>query len=326
MNGTTAVVLAAGLGTRMCSDTAKVLHRIGGRSIAAWVLGALRSAGVERNVVVVGHQAEKVRAELEAPDVDFALQAEQKGTGHAVQCAGDLLPAGAETVVVTVGDAPLVRSETYGSLLAHHVRSDASATVLTTIMPDPTGYGRVLRHGDGRVSKIVEHRDATLEEREVGEINSGIYAFRASALTEALAHLRANNDQGELYLTDTLEILGQRGGRLEAVLTEDPHEVMGINTRAQLAEAGTLLLDRHLARLMDGGVTLELPRATYIEPGVTVGRETVVEPFCHLSGSTRVGEGCRIGAGAVLRDVVISDGMVIAPGAQRNGDGPGRGR
>ncbi len=316
----TSVILAAGLGTRMRSRRAKVLHQIGGRTLLEWVLDALGEAGVERHVVVVGHQAAEVRAAAGGAGVRFALQEPQHGTGHALQCAAAELPAGDEVVLVTVGDAPLVRPATYRMLLDRHLERGADATVLTARPADPEGYGRVLREGTGGpVLGIVEQRDASPEERAVGEVNSGIYAYRARALHRALGDLRPDNDQGELYLTDTVGSIVAAGGDVHAVCAADPDELMGINTRAQLAQAGAVLIERKIDALMAAGVTIEQPRATWIEPTVSIGADTVVEPFAHLSGGTRIGIGCRIGAGAILRDVVVEDGDDVAAGASLDG-------
>ncbi|MAE69330.1 MAG: hypothetical protein CME06_02550 [Gemmatimonadetes bacterium] len=308
------LILAAGLGTRMRSERAKVLHRVGGRTLVEWVISALSDAGVERHIVVVGHQADEVRALCAAPGVGFALQSEQKGTGHAAQCARDELPSGDELVLVTVGDAPLVLPETYRAMLDHHRAHDADATILTAFPPDPTGYGRVIRDESGRVQRIVEQRDATEAERAVGEVNSGIYALRASKLQGSLDRLRADNDQGELYLTDTVAAIADDDGTVRAIAADDPDELMGINTRAQMAEAGRVLIGRKLEALMTAGVTIELPSATWIEPTVQIGRDTIIAPFAHLSGGTEIGSGCRIGTGAILHDAKIENGLSVPPG------------
>lgn len=313
------LILAAGLGTRMRSERAKVLHAIGGRTLIEWVIMALRDAGIADHVVVVGHQAAEVQASAGGPGVRFVLQAEQRGTGHAAQCAAPELPRGDEVVLVTVGDAPLVRTATYRTLLDHHAAENADATVLTARLADPTGYGRILRATDGSVRGIVEHGDASPEERAIREINSGIYAFRASALHRSLGQLDDQNAQGEIYLTDTLALLVAAGRRVHARCTDDPNELMGINTRAQLAAAGRVIIDRHLAALMDSGVTIEAPQSTWIEPTVEIGRDALIAPFVYLGGRARLGAGCRIGAGAVLHDVEIGAGEVVPPGTCRKG-------
>ena len=237
------VVLAAGMGTRMQSDRAKVLHEVGGKAMIHWVLSGLREAGVESHVVVVGYQHDVVESAVAAPGVTCVLQEPQLGTGHAVQCAEASL-AGDGAVLVTVGDAPLVRASTYAALLDAHGKSGAAATVLSAEMSDPSGYGRILRDGAGQVTAIVEDRDATEAERQVREINSGIYVFRADDLRWALAGLTAENAQGEYYLTDTLALLVERGRPVAAHLAPSSAEIMGVNDPVQLAEAGRVLVDR----------------------------------------------------------------------------------
>lgn len=233
-----AVILAAGKGTRMKSDLPKVLHDLDGKSLLRWVVDASRAAGLGPLVMVVGHQAERVEeqmAEHDAGDFRFVLQAEQNGTGHAVQMAEPELRALAGDVVVLAGDVPLIRAETLDELLAEHRGRQAAATVLTAELADPTGYGRILRDEAGDVSAIREHRDCSEEELAVREINSGIYCFRLPDLLSSLAELKPENDQGEYYLTDTLEILRKRGERVAARLCADPDEIAGINDREQLA-------------------------------------------------------------------------------------------
>ena len=199
-------------------------------------------------------------------------------------------------------------------MLDHRRERDADATILTAFPPDPTGYGRVVHDEAGRVLRIVEHRDATEVERAVGEVNSGIYAFRASRLQSSLDRLRPDNDQGELYLTDTIATIAADAGAVHAIAADDPDELMGINTRAQMAEAGRVLIGRKLEALMTAGVTIEHPGATWIEPTVEIGRDTVIEPFAHISGRTDIGTGCRIGAGSILRDAKIGKGVSVPPG------------
>jgi len=242
--GLAAVVLAAGMGKRMQSDLPKVLHRAHGRTLVEWVLDAVRDVGIERIIVVVGHEADRVRAELAAAGVEFVLQEPQLGTGHAVQQAAPLLARHQGDVVVLCGDTPLLRSETLQALHRVHVETGAAATVLTAEFTDPTGYGRVLRAADGSVLRIVEHRDASESERRVREINSGLYVFSGPLLFEALGKVRADNAQGEYYLTDTLEILRRAGRRVSAYRCADPREVLGVNDPEQLREVEEFLEQR----------------------------------------------------------------------------------
>ncbi|HEY3216298.1 MAG TPA: NTP transferase domain-containing protein [Candidatus Eisenbacteria bacterium] len=234
-----ALVLAAGQGKRMRSDLAKVLHPMAGRPLLALVLEVLDELGVGRTLVVVGHQADQVRAALAEAPVEWVLQAEQRGTGHAVQVAGPALAGFAGTLLVVFGDVPLLRASTLHDLLEEHRASGAAVTVLSTRVPDPTGYGRILRAGGsrGQITAIVEDRDATPEQRRIDEINSGIMAFRYPALVEALSGLSAHNAQAEYYLTDTIGLLLQAGQGVGAVCAPDHRELLGINTVEQLAEA-----------------------------------------------------------------------------------------
>jgi bifunctional UDP-N-acetylglucosamine pyrophosphorylase / glucosamine-1-phosphate N-acetyltransferase len=234
---TTALVLAAGQGTRMDSDLAKVLHPMAGRPLLAWVLDALGRLGVGRTLVVIGHQAERVRAAFPEADVEWVLQAEQRGTGHAVLMAGPQLEDFEGTLLVACGDTPLLRASTLDTLLAHHRESGASVTVLSARVPDPKGYGRIVRETQGRVTGIVEERDATPDQRAIDEINSGTYAFRYRDLERVLGRLTARNAQGEYYLTDTVRLLLEEGRVADAWCGPDHRELLGINTVAQLEEA-----------------------------------------------------------------------------------------
>jgi bifunctional UDP-N-acetylglucosamine pyrophosphorylase / glucosamine-1-phosphate N-acetyltransferase len=233
----TALVLAAGQGTRMKSDLAKVLHEMAGRPLLGHVLGCLDELGVGRTVAVIGHQREQVKATFPDAGVDWAIQAEQRGTGHAVLMAGPQLEDFGGTLLVVCGDTPLLRSRTLHELLAGHASSGAAATVLSMRLPDPTGYGRIVRDPNGDLLAIVEHRDATPEQRAIDEVNSGIYAFDYPALEQALAGLTSHNSQGEYYLTDTVGLLRQAGRRVAVVCASDHRELLGINTVEQLQDA-----------------------------------------------------------------------------------------
>ncbi len=242
-SGIEAVVLAAGKGTRMKSDLAKVLHRLDGRPLLDHVLDTVEAAGIGHTVVVVGHQAEQVQATCGRPGLDFALQQPQLGTGHAVQVAVPALRGGGHTVVLA-GDVPLLRTATLARLVAGAAASGAAATVLTCVVPDAGAYGRIVKDADGRVIRIVEARDATPAERAIGEYNTGVFCFRTDRMIEALANLTTDNDQGEYYLTDTVAWLVQAGEEVAAVATTDPGEVVGINTVDELVAAERLLKAR----------------------------------------------------------------------------------
>jgi bifunctional UDP-N-acetylglucosamine pyrophosphorylase / glucosamine-1-phosphate N-acetyltransferase len=232
-----ALVLAAGQGTRMKSDLAKVLHPMAGRPLLAYVLDTLQRLGVGRSVVVIGHQRERVRAAFAEAEVDWVVQAEQRGTGHAVMMAGPALADFEGTLLVVCGDTPLLRAGTLHALLEGHRASGAAVTVLSMRLPDPTGYGRILRVGEHGIAGIVEHRDATPEQRAIDEVNSGIYAFSYPKLVSILAGLKADNSQGEYYLTDTVALLQRAGHPAAVVCAADHRELLGINTVDQLAEA-----------------------------------------------------------------------------------------
>ena len=249
----TALVLAAGQGTRMKSDLAKVLHVMAGRPLLAYVLDALTPLGLGRTLVVVGHQRERVQAAFAGADLEWVTQTEQRGTGHAVRTAGPALGEFEGTLLIVYGDTPLLRPATLHGLLDEHRRAGAAATVLSMRVPDPHGYGRIVRAPDGSVDRIVEERDANAAERAIDEVNSGIIAFEYPALTAVLADLTPHNEQGEYYLTDTLALLRQRGSAPAAVCASDYRELLGINTVEQLAEAEALWLELEATKEMPHG-------------------------------------------------------------------------
>lgn len=306
-----AVVMAAGKGTRLKSDTAKVLHPAAGRSLLGHVLEAVRPLGLGQVVVVVGHQADDVRAEAEAadlPGLTTVLQAEQHGTGHAVEVAMEAVRDDVDTVMVLNGDVPLLTPDTLARLADTPVGEGA---LLTSVLDDPTGYGRVLRDDAGRVTGIVEHGDATDEQRAVDEINGGMYAFPAAGLRERLASLSAGNEQGERYVTDVVAMLVVDDVPVDGVVCP-AEEIAGVNDRAQLAEAAGVLRRRHLHRLMtEGGVTVVDPASTWVDVTVEVGADTVVQPGCLLEGATRVGAHAVVGPYSQLTDTVVEDGAVV---------------
>lgn len=305
-----AVVLAAGKGKRMASALPKVLHKICGRPMIAYVLDTLAQVGIASPVVVVGHGAEQVRVAL-GDGVRYAVQAEQLGTGHAVAQALPLLEDHAGTVLIVYGDVPFLRAQTIETLLAHHRAQGAAATILTDLRDDPTGYGRVVRDGRGNVRRIVEETDASPAEREIREVNVGMYAIEAGALRDALRTLEPANAQGEYYLTDAIHALLQQEHTVAAVVVSSSGEATGINSRAELARAEAAMRAMLLDELMRAGVTVIDPQATYVHAGVRVGRDTVLHPGTALEGQTTIGAECTIGPHARLIDAEVGDRVTI---------------
>ncbi|MFD7922297.1 bifunctional UDP-N-acetylglucosamine diphosphorylase/glucosamine-1-phosphate N-acetyltransferase GlmU [Streptomyces sp. NPDC059740] len=312
------VVLAAGEGTRMKSATPKVLHTLCGRSLVGHVLSAARELGPEHLVVVVGHAREQVTAHLQSidPAARTAVQHEQNGTGHAVrtgleQLAGDGVHLDG-TVVVVCGDTPLLTGETLQHLASVHENDKNAVTVLSAEMPDATGYGRIVRTPDGAVREIVEHKDASEEQRAIREINSGVFAFDAKLLIEALGKVRTDNSQGEEYLTDVLGIVREAGHRVGAAVAADHREIAGINNRVQLAQARRMLNDRLLHEAMLAGVTVVDPATTWVDVTVTFAPDTVVHPGTELMGATSLAEGAEVGPHSRLTDTVVGAGAEVA--------------
>ncbi len=305
------LILAAGKGTRLKSNLAKVLHRVGGRTLIEHVVRACHSLQADV-LVVVGHQAEEVRAAVEPLGAQTALQEPQNGTGHAVQVAQAALGK-ARTIVVLPGDAPLIQPTTLQVLLRHHAEGHAAATILSANLPDPAGYGRVLRREDGSVSAIVEDKALLPSQRNVNEINSSIYCFDAAKLWPCLGRLRPENAHRELYLTDVIEMLDRQGEKVLAQVAGDAGEVLGCNTREDLAQVDRVFRQRKRAALMAAGVTLLLPETTLADADVEIGQDTVIEPGVQLLGKTRIGAGCSVGTGSVISDSILEDGVTVKP-------------
>ncbi|TDB89613.1 bifunctional UDP-N-acetylglucosamine diphosphorylase/glucosamine-1-phosphate N-acetyltransferase GlmU [Actinomadura sp. KC216] len=307
------IVLAAGEGTRMKSRTSKVLHELCGRSMLGHVLAAARELEPERLVVVVGHRREQVVEHLAeaAPDAEPAVQEQQNGTGHAVRMALEQTGALDGTVVVLNGDVPLLRGETLTALVRTHEGEGNAATVLTTEMPDATGYGRMVRAADGSVEAIVEHKDATEAQRAINEINVGMYAFDGALLADALKRVTTDNANGEEYLTDVVAIVRGDGHRAGAHLAADWVETQGVNDKVQLAQARRQLNDRILEAHMRAGVTIVDPATTWIDVQVTAERDAEVHPGTQLHGRTHLGEGARVGPGCTLTDTRVGDGATV---------------
>ncbi|MEU3620932.1 UDP-N-acetylglucosamine diphosphorylase/glucosamine-1-phosphate N-acetyltransferase [Amycolatopsis coloradensis] len=312
------LILAAGEGTRMRSSTPKVLHPIAGRPLVEHAVRAAAGLSPEHLVVVIGHGRDSVGAQLAKAgealgrEVVTAVQEEQKGTGHAVSCALSALPGGLTgTVVVSYGDVPLLDTETLASLVAEHTSTGNAVTVLTAVVENPAGYGRIIRDENGVVTSIVEQKDATPEQHEIAEINSGVYAFDASVLVDGLSKLSTDNAQGELYLTDVLGIARGDGKGVGALVNDDPWVTEGVNDRVQLSVLGAELNRRIVRGWQRAGVTVVDPASTWIDAGVTLSRDVVIEPGVQLKGSTSVGEGAQIGPDTTLENVSVGAGASV---------------
>lgn len=298
----------------MRSKRAKVLHQAGGLALVEHVVAAACSLTEPDNVVAVtGHQAEQVEELLAPRCVRFARQTEPKGTGHALACAQHAVSGQDGLLIVLYGDTPLLSAQTVARLRDFQRASGAAATLITTRVEDPTGYGRVIINSQNDVLAIVEHKDCSAEQRKIDVINSGIYCFDAGLLWKHLPEVQPNANSGEYYLTDMAQIFHQKSMRVAALHIEDPNELLGINTRIELADADRLLRRRKNDELMLSGVTIERPETVTIDLGVTIGQDTVIEPFARLLGKTVVGEECRIGAGAILESATLSSQAVVAP-------------
>jgi bifunctional UDP-N-acetylglucosamine pyrophosphorylase/glucosamine-1-phosphate N-acetyltransferase len=308
------VILAAGLGTRMKSGRAKVLHRAGGRSLIEWVASTATEVVPPSQIsVVVGYQAELVREAVGPLGVDFVEQRRQLGTGHAVLVARKAVEAAARHLLVLYGDCPLVAAETLARLMDQHVESGAAATVLTTRLADPGRYGRIVRDDAGRIRAIVEFKAASAEQLAITEINSGIYCFETGPLFQCLGELRPDNPAGEYYLTDVIAMLADRKLPVAGYTIEDATEVLAINTRVELAEVDALLRARKARELMLGGVTIERPETVTLDAGVAIGPDTVLEPFVQVLGRSVIGSGCLIRSYSVISDSTLSDGITVEP-------------
>jgi bifunctional UDP-N-acetylglucosamine pyrophosphorylase/glucosamine-1-phosphate N-acetyltransferase len=308
----TVVILAAGLGTRMKSRQAKVLHRAGGKTLVEHVIAtASELAPPERIFVVVGHQAEEVRKAIGTPGIRSIEQKEQKGTGHALMVGRDILQNLDGFLVIIYGDGPLLRAETLRRLVERAESCDSAGVMLTAMMEDPTGYGRVIRSNGSRVAAIVEQKAASPEQLAVREANMGIYCFRAELFWKYLGEVKPDNAAREYYLTDLVEILNRHAHSIEAVDLPDAREALGINTRAELAEADRVLRQRKASKLMMDGVTIEKPETVTIDTDVCIGMDTVVGPFAQILGKTTIGENCRIGACSIVQDAVLGNGVEV---------------
>lgn len=310
------VIMAAGKGTRLKSKRAKVLHEIAGQPLLAHVIRAARQIVPAEHIhVIVGHQAESVRAAVAPMGVKFVMQADQRGTGHAIMCAREQVAA-YQNILVLSGDAPLIRPETIARVRDFHLAKKAAMTILTAEPPDPFGYGRVIRLGAGsdRVKAIVEQKALTKSQQKAREINSGIYAFAARSLFANIDHLGTDNAHHEFYLTDMAALLVKAKATVVALKASDPGEVLGANTLAELASLDASLRMRKCNDLMAAGVSIYRPETCVVDLDVEIGADTILEPFVQVLGRTRIGSDCRIRSFSVVRDSQMADNVLIRPG------------
>jgi bifunctional UDP-N-acetylglucosamine pyrophosphorylase/glucosamine-1-phosphate N-acetyltransferase len=310
------VIMAAGKGTRLKSKRAKVLHKIGGKALLGHVIDAATKIVPPQDVyVVVGHQAGAVQAEVADTGVRFVTQAEQRGTGHAIQTARQAV-ADYEHIIVLSGDVPLLQPETIARLRDFHLAERAAMTILTAQPENPHGYGRVVRRaaGSAEVMAIVEQKSLEPEQASIREINSGIYAFATDSLFQLINELRTDNAHGEYYLTDMADVLAQEGKRVVAIEAADATEVLGANTLAEMAELDAAMRMSTARKLMAQGVTIYRPETTVIDAGVEVGADTIIEPFVQLLGETKIGEDCRVRSYSVIENSTLSSHVLVNPG------------
>ena len=312
MEGIATLILAAGKGTRMKSEVVKVLHPILGLPMLSYPIAlSLNGIKAEKTIVVVGYQADEIQERFKNPQIQFALQKEQLGTGHAALQAVPFLETFTGTALILCGDVPLVKADTLRTFIGAFEESHSILSVLTTVVEDPFGYGRILRSPEGWLEKIVEEKDASEKERSIREINTGIYCVKVPFLIEGLGEIGKDNAQGEYYLTDLVEIAKKKGLRCSAHIVSDPVEVMGINTRVDLAMANEVLRQAKLRDLMLSGVTMVDPKTTYVDQTVEVGKDTVLYPNCHLQGSTKIGERCVIEPNSKVLDSIVGNDVTI---------------
>lgn len=311
MKSLATIILAAGKGTRMKSKTVKLLHKVAGKPMIQHLTDTAERLASRKIIVVVGYQGEQVQEVIQGTNLTFVYQREQKGTGHAVMQAKEALQNFDGATLVLVGDAPLLSLETLQHLCNHHFSAGADATILTTRLVNPYGYGRIIRDVDGKFMRIVEQSDLTKEEVEITEINTGIYLFDNKKLFSALDKIQPNNKQGEYYLTDVFGFLLEEGAQVELVETDDPEETIGINDRVRLAEAEKILRRRINEHWMREGVTLIDPDTIYIDEEVEIGQDTVIKPFTFIEGKTKIGRNCEIGPQTRIKDAQLGDDVSI---------------
>jgi bifunctional UDP-N-acetylglucosamine pyrophosphorylase / glucosamine-1-phosphate N-acetyltransferase len=312
-----AIILAAGKGTRMKSDLLKVVHEVAGKPIVQYVIDSVNELGVTDIFTVVGHQAESVKENISDKNVQYVVQSEQLGTGHAVmQVDPHFEDNDSSTVIILAGDCPLIKTETLKKLIDSHQESNASVTILTTKMNEPAKYGRILRGKMGSVTGIKEAKDCTEKELQIKEINTGVYAFRADEMFKNLKKLDTNNAQGEYYLTDIIHILKRKGEVVSSYILEDSDQAIGVNTRLDLAKSNAVLYRENNLHFMEEGVTILDPNTTFIDSTVKIGQDTIIGPFTCIHGKTVIGSGCEIGPNSYIKNGNIKNGEAMPPFTQ----------
>ncbi len=305
------IILAAGKGTRMKSDKAKVLHEVFYAPMVHHVIAATSPLFAAQTIMIVGHQKSTVQKALSSFDVQFVVQEEQFGTGHAVLIAENEIDRNSHDVMILCGDTPLIRPETLQEMYEHHVKQAASLTLMTTVLANPTNYGRILCDNNNKVQAIVEQKDADEEQLKVQEINAGIYCVEKSFLFSALKMVGTNNSQGEVYLTDIVKIAVQQGLIVEKYIAPTPIDVLGVNSRLELADAQSELQMRRNRDLMLQGVTMNQPTTITVSPDSFIGKDTIIEPGVTLSHGSKIGQSCRIEQGSILKNCQIGDNCII---------------
>ena len=317
-----ALILAAGKGTRMKSEILKVAHNIAGTPIVNYVINTVLNLGAEEAILIIGHQANLIKKITKHPQVTYALQKEQLGTGHAVMQTKSLLNLNEnETLIILAGDCPLIKQETIENLLAIHKESNASGTILTTKMPEPATYGRILRGKMGTVTGIKEAKDCSKKELSIQEINTGIYCFQSQQLFKALQNTNNTNKQNEYYLTDVIHILKQQGEHIEAYCTPDHNQAIGINTRMDLAKINQIIYKQNNLHFMQEGVTIIDPQTTFIDSTVKIGHDTIIYPYTMIEGNSQIGTNCIIKPHTYINNGKIKNNQEIPPFSHINAKG-----
>jgi len=312
MKNIAGIILAAGEGTRMKSAIPKVLHRVAGKPMLEYMLEAFRQLEVKKTIVVVGHQAQKVKAALKGDRIKALKQSKLLGSGDAVRLTGSVLANFRGDVLVVYGDTPLVSYESLKNLIQSHQATQAACTILTAVTKNPTGFGRIVRGEDNRIAMIVEEQDADTYEKAIGEINVGAYCFKGKELFLSLKQIKPDNIKKEYYLTDTIKVLSKKRAKIESVYAHDEEEALGVNSRGALSQAGAIINKRNIERLSSGEVTVIDPATTYIYGEVEVGRDTIIYPHTVIEGKVKIGRGCRIGPFAHLRPgTILADNVHI---------------